>query len=331
MMRKYSIFISIIVLLGGCAVPHISPEAPEIFIPDRSSEVIINKMDRTEVRTILGTPQLYSKYWGFDLFRSDTEQTEIVIAVTPWPIPFAQITDHLHRYTLVTYDVNAHTTAVSTGLFRKPADWRNVSPIKHDYPALHLRSAELMFYLDPEGSRDMNMLITPSGRDRFLHDFHSSDNCLALIGCTDHGCPDLLSIDKDQTKRLPIRNANAYWFLHEDQGSWLKDIEPSIKNTQMPWLESLVAFKLSLGDHIFDFSSKYLEGTHSINFECHPGEVTYIEINASVNNTFWNSALINWEIKQSTTIPKSFTRRPMVLLNDGQWYVESEPSSDQDK
>lgn len=325
MLREYSIFISIIVLVGGCSVSHISPKTPETSIPDRSSEVIINKMNRTDVRTLLGTLRLSSKYWGFDLFCSDTEQTETIFAVTPWPVPFTQITDHLHRYTLVTYDIYDHTTAVSTGLFRKPAEWRNVFPIKHDYPALHLRSAELMFYLDPEGSRDINMFITPSKRDLFLQDFHSSDKCLALIGCGDRGCPDLLSIDKGQTKRLPIRNTNAYWFLHEDQSSWLKDIEPSLKNTQMPWLETLVVFKLSSGEHIFDFSAKYLEGTHSLNLECRPGEVTYIEINASYNNSFWKSELTDWKIKQSNSMPKIFTKRPLLLLNDGQWYIDPEP------
>jgi len=49
---------------------------PKRFIPDRSLEITVGQMERSAVRSLLGVPQFSSVYWGFDLFRTDTEQTE---------------------------------------------------------------------------------------------------------------------------------------------------------------------------------------------------------------------------------------------------------------
>lgn len=54
--------------------------------------------------------------------------------------------DQLQRYTLVAYDANGFATAVATGLIRRPASWRNASPIRSDFPSLYLRAEALMFF-----------------------------------------------------------------------------------------------------------------------------------------------------------------------------------------
>lgn len=321
---QFGVLILILLSLSGCEAHYRSPDTPEIMIPDRSSEVKKGAMERTAVRSILGQPYLTSNYWGFDLFRSDTEQSDIIFAVTPLPVPMARVKDQLHRYTLVAYDTQGNASDISSGLFRKPTQWRNLYPIEFNYLSLHLRSGALMFYSDPEGARDINMLIAPSGRDVFLQNVQTSNSCIAILGCTDKGCSDQLSVDKGAIRSLPLRNAHAYWFQKDERDLWLKGIESSPK--AMPWLESLVALKLSAGKHTLDFSAKYLDGTHSMNFECRPGEVNYLQITASFHKNFWKSALTDWRVDHTDTMPESFLRRPLVLMNNGEWYVEAEPS-----
>ena len=74
MIKRYVVLVLSLSLLTGCAASHILPEDPETFIPDRSSEVTVGQMERAAVRSVLGVPQFSSAYWGFDLFRTDTEQ-----------------------------------------------------------------------------------------------------------------------------------------------------------------------------------------------------------------------------------------------------------------
>lgn len=316
----------ILSLVTGCAVDYVSPEDPKTFIPDRSSEVTVGQMERAAVRSVLGAPQLSSAYWGFDLFRADTEQTDVVFALTPWPIPFARITDQLQRYTLVAYDTNGGASAVATGIFRRPASWRNVSPIQSDFPSLHLRAGELMFFVDPEGAREVNLLVSPRGRDAFLQHARSSNGCTALLGCGDRGCGDQLSVDAGSARRLPVRTAHAYWFRPGERDSWLQGVEPHGSDARMPWLEALVALKLAAGERLLEFSAKHLGGRSSLKFVCRPGEVTYLVVSASNNGRFLNPALVDWQIDRSDTMPERFARRPLVLLDDGQWYVDANPS-----
>jgi len=283
-------------------------------------------MERTEVRSVLGIPRLSSKYWRFDLFRFDTEQTEVVFAVTPWPIPFAQVKDELHRYTLVSYDDKGRTNAIASDLFRKPAAWRIASPIEYDYPSLYLRSGELMFFVVPQGTRGINMLVAPPCRDLFLQSARSSTHhCLAVLGCGDRGCGNQLSIDAGPPRGLPVRNSH-FLLKQEKRDSWLQGIAPSGPGVAAPWLESLVAFRLTAGDHVLEISAKQLGGAHSLMLACRPGEITYFVINASHNGSFMNPALVDWQIQQTDTMPELFARRPLVILNEGQWYMDVEPS-----
>jgi hypothetical protein len=63
-----------------------------------------------------------------------------------------------------------------------------------------------------------------------------------------------------------------------------------------------------------------------LKFECRPGEVAYLVVSASHKKTFFTSALVDWQIDRSDTMPECFARRPLVLLHDGQWYVDANGS-----
>jgi hypothetical protein len=324
MMIKWYVVLALgLSMLTGCALSYKSPSDPMTLIPDRSSEVTIGQMDRAAVRGVLGAPRLSSAYWGFDLFRVDTEQTEVVFAVTPWPIPFARFTDQLQRYTLVAYDKNNLASAVATGLFRRPTTWRKVSPIQSDFPSLHLRAGDLMFFVDPERTREVNLLVSPRGRDTFLQRARSLKGCTAVLGCADQGCGDRLSVDALPASRLPARIAHVYWLkAGSKRDFWLQGVEPPSSDARKPWLEALVALKLTPGEHVLEFSAGHLEGKTSFKFPCRPGEVTYLVVSASSKEGFWKSTLLDWRIDRSNTMPECFARRPLVLLDDGQWYVD---------
>lgn len=325
MIGRCSVTVLILWLVSGCAVDVVSPKEPITAIPDHSSEIAVGQMERAAVRAVLGEPQFSSAYWEFDLFRAKTDQTDVVAAVTPWPIPFARIKDQLHRYTLVAYNITGRTSAVATGIFRKPPDWRNVSPISSDFLSLHLRAGELMFFVDPEGARDVNLLAASASRDAFLQHASKSTACTVILGCGDRGCGDQLAVDSGPVRRLPVRNAHAYWIGESEKDSWLRGVEPHGSDARMPWLETLVAVKLTAGEHLLEFSAKHLGGKTSLNFTCHPGELTYLTVNATDNENFMNRALVDWRIDRTNAMPEPFRRRPLVLLDDGQWYVDAEP------
>lgn len=312
-------------LVSGCAVDVVSPKDPLAVIPDRSSEVSLGQMARASVRAALGEPRFSSAYWGFDLFRAGTEQAAVAFAVTPWPIPFARIKDQLQRYTLVAYDRGGRASAVATGILRKPPDWRNVSPISTDFPALHLRAADLMFFVDPEGARDVNLLAAPARRDVLLQQAGSSTACTVVLGCGDQGCADQLALDAEPARRLPVRTAHAYWMRGSAKDSWLQEVEPPGSDARMPWLETLVAIRLAAGEHVLEFSAKHLDGKHALNFTCRPGELSYLTINAKLKAGFMRQELVDWRFSRATAMPEAFQRRPLVLLEDGQWHIDAEP------
>jgi len=87
-----------------------------------------------------------------------------------------------------------------------------------------------------------------------------------------------------------------------------------------------VALKLAAGEHILEFSAKHLGGKASLRLVCLPGEVTYVVLNASSNKSFWNPRLVDWQINRSDKMPECFARRPLVLLDDGKWYVDANAS-----
>jgi hypothetical protein len=182
-----------------------------------------------------------------------------------------------------------------------------------------------MFFLDPEGARDVNLLAAPRLRDAFLEQARASGRCTAVLGCGGRGCADQLSVDGAPLRRLPMRTAHAYWLKTDDRTVWLEGTEPHRGDAPMPWLEALVALQFAPGTHWLAFSARYLGGSSSVALTCQPGEVIYLVIDAASNESRWRPALEDWRIEQSPSMPERFARRPLVLLDDGQWYVEADP------
>jgi hypothetical protein len=314
-------------LLSACAVEVIDPTDPAALIPDRLPSIPLGEADRAAVRAVLGDPALASAYWRFDLFRADTEQTSVPVALTPWPVPFAHLTDALYRYTLVVYEPEGRARAGASGIFRRPAKWRNVSPIKSDFPALHLRAGDLMFFLDPEGARRENLLVAPPARDNFLRDARASAACTVVLGCGEGGCGDVLSVDAGPDRRLPLRTANRYWLeLDGQRESWLQGVEPPAPGAATPWLEALVPVRLPPGEHRLRLSARHLGGRHDVPFSCRAGEVSYLVVDARESGSGFGRALVDWRVERHDALPERFALRPLVLLDDGQWTVDADRS-----
>ena len=314
-------------LVAGCSIDFVSPGDPKIFLPDRSTEVAIGQMDRRAVRSVLGAPLVSSAYWGFDLFRTDADQTVVSfpVVLVPSPIP-VMLEDRLQRYTLVAYGTNGSASAAATGLYRVK---HYFGPIEHDFPRLYLRAGELMFFIDPAWSQEPNLLVAPAGRDAFLQYARSSHDCMAVLGCGSRGCGDQLAIDAGAVRRLPTRNPFAFSFSRTEAApdAWLSGVKSLAEDTQAPWLETLVAVKLSAGEHVLHFSAKSFVGKHAMKFTCVPGEVTYLVVNATVTGGLTAQALVEWQIDRRGALPERFARRPLVLMDDGQWHVDPEPSN----
>jgi len=94
----------------------------------------------------------------------------------------------------------------------------------------------------------------------------------------------------------------------------------------MPWIEMLVALKLAPGERVLEYSAKHLGGKTSLKLVCSPGEVNYVVLSATSNESFWNPALVDWQIDRTDMMPERFARRPLVLMYDGQWYVDANPN-----
>lgn len=315
----------LLVLLAGCAGEHRSPEHPEEKVPDRTAEVVVGLMTRDVVRERFGQPVLDSGYWRFDLFRADTAQASTLIAITPWPIPFARWKDQMQRYTLVGYDPEGRASEVASGLYRRPSDWRSVSPIEHDFPALHLRTGDLLFFVVPDGERRENLLAAPALRDDYLDQLGHSQDCTLLLGCGAHGCPDRLALDGQPPQRLPLRLVDPYWYREGEREAWLRGMLPAPGESAPPWLDTLVALRLPAGEHRLEFSARYLDGRHLLGLTCRAGELSYLQVTAMTTPGFMRQKLVDWQVERSQTMPAAFRRRPLVLMGDGQWHVEKGP------
>jgi hypothetical protein len=318
-----ALILSIILLTGCLGVGYVTPKAPTTVIPDESSEVKIGEMERVAVRNLLGAPQFSSAYWAFDLFRTEAEQAMVMFAITPWPIPFGRVEDKLQRYTLVTYDANGLASAVATDIFRMVPGWRTASPIESNFLWLHLRAGEVLFFVDPSWGREGSLLVSPRGRDAFLERARSLLDCTAILGCGLGMCADQFSVDARPVRRLPLRNSLAY-------RSWtVQGVESQSGDVWKPG-EALVALRLAAGEHVVRLSSKNLDGENSLAFTCRPGEVTYLVINLASRHLEGSGqkmqGLANWQVDQTLIMPQHFARWPLVLVDNGQWYIDAEPS-----
>ena len=310
-----------LLLISGCGVSVKSPNDPLELIPDRSDEIRIGQTGRASVRSLFGEPLFHSSYWGFDLFRVGTNHTEVPVAITPVPVPFAVRQDHIYRYTLVTYDAAGLVSDVATGLYREPGAWG--VPIEGTYTALHLRASNVMLFSQIVGVKGINILVAPVSQDVFVKDTSLSQSCAMIIGCGNWGtgfasCADQVSVDSSKIFNLPMRKIPAIK-LKED---WTRDIEQYSWNG--PWttvLETLAVVNISPGDHQLEFSSKKLGSKYSTKVSCNSGQEIYLAVDATVQD----GNLINWKAEQTAKIPSIFERRPLIIISEDMWMVDSEP------
>lgn len=310
-------------LLSSCvSIDIVDTDDPLAAIPDRSSGIRPGQTDRAAVRGLLGEPLLSSDPLHFDLFREGTTQSMVPVMLTPWPVPVGRMKDELLRYTLVSYDGTGRVDARASGVLRKPSEFRRTAPIDGEHPALHLRVGELMFFVDPEGERSENLLIAPDGRDALLRTTHNPSTCTVVMGCGNRGCSDKLAVDGGPDRRLPLRIVQLYWLKKSEREAWMAGMALS-GSEPLPWLETLVAMQLSPGEHALKFSARHLGGEHEIKLACRPGETVYLVVSARNNEAFFNRALVDWQVERLDTMPDAFAQRPLVVLYDGAWFVET--------
>lgn len=310
--------------LASCAsIDIVNPDDPVAALPDRSAAILPGQTDRAAVRSLLGEPLQAGDRLRFDLFREGTTQTMVPIVLTPLPVPFGRMKDELLRYTLVSYDDSGRAAALASGIFRKPSEFRRTARIDGENAALHLRVGDLMFFVDPQGERRENLLVAPNARDGVLRRVHSPAACAVVLGCGSRGCSERLAVDGAPERRLPLRIVQLYWLKEDERESWMAGTSSS-GTEPLSWLESLVALQLSPGEHALRFSSDPFSGEHEISLACRPGEIVYLMVNSRDNEHFFNRALSDWQVERLDSMPASFTRRPLVILYGGEWFVEAE-------
>jgi hypothetical protein len=332
----------LLTLLAACAAEIATSDKPEADIPDRSGTIVPGQTNRADLHASLGKPHISSAAFSFDVFRSGTTQGNVIVAITPIPVPFAYISDDLHRYTLVTYDTQGRANAVASGIARRPAEWRNASPVRNDFRAVHLRAGDILFFVDPEGARQENLLAAPPARDAWLRQRAGQPGrCTIVIGCGPRGCPDQIAVDNAPPRRLPLRTALAFWFQPGEPDAWRQGLETprglGIQHDPKPqqalgtlpgpsWQEALVALDLPAGEHNLAFSARHLDGAATIRQSCTSGEIAWLTVDAAANTGFWRQSLEDWRTDRTAAMPASLARRPLVLMDDAAWYVPPDPA-----
>lgn len=308
--------------LAACApLGVVSPVDPQAELPDRTAHLTPGQTPRSQVRAVMGEPLVHSPAWGFELYRAEAEQHQTLIAVTPWPVPFARVADHLQRYTLVTYDAAERVQGRATGLFRRPADWRSASPIERDFMALHLRVGDLLLFIDPEGERQANLLAAPPVRDDYLQRSRTSSGCTIVMGCGATGCANRLAVDDGAPSPLPLRLTQMFWLPPAQREDWLRGLAVPDPADRFAWLEALVAVSLAPGEHVLRFSARSLGGEGVLPLTCRPGALQYLVMHARDDGSRLRHALVDWHFDLTDAPPPSFLQRPLVLRFDGRCLV----------
>lgn len=316
--------------LMGCG-GYVPLSAPTAGNPDRSASIRLGEMERAEVRALLGQPVVSSGNWGFDLFRSENAQRAVAVATL---IPVGLVKDMLNRYTLVTYDPAGRAEALASGLFRRPTRLRQGDPISSDARSLHLRVGELLFFAHAVGSRRENLLATPKARDAFLKRAGFSTESTIVIGAGDRAAADEVSIDGAPRRPVPMRSEQYDIFFSEgEREAWLQGIEAPVSHWHLsePWaqgakeLDAVVVLRLPAGEHTLQFSGRRYRGNHTVSVSCRPGQVAYLVVDPEEGRGGLRRPLVDWRTQLTETMPDRFSQRPLVLMMDGEWYVDADP------
>jgi hypothetical protein len=305
-LSRYAIMMIVTVFccngLAGCA--YVS-SFPFDELPDKSGPISSGRLDSGAVRKALGNPLVASRYWGVELFRDASSQTEIPTALF---IPFAMIKDDIYRYTLVSYDKDRVAESATTGIHRRPPNWRMVSPIHNDYLTLDLHTGNFTFVVEWEDRQQETLFVTPIRRDAYLERARFSSHCTALIGCGTHECSDELWLDGGPSLPLPCR---------------------------LKQYDSVAALNLAPGNHTLKASGGHwqhgkvaglLSGEQSIHFSCRKGEIVYLAIDVSVQEySWWGAKGVEWKINLQKDMPEIFVDRHLLLYRGDKWFVDPEP------
>ena len=296
--------------LAGCA--YVSKHNID-DLPDKSGNILPGHMNYTSVHNTLGIPLISSRYWRIEIYRDNSLQTELPIAITPWPIPFARFKDDIYRYTLVSYDEDQTAYDTGTGILRRPGKFRVTSPIENNNLTLRVEAGDFTFISEWEDRYD-TLLVKPLRWHEYLKNARFSSHCTAVIGCGDEReCSEELSIDGGTSLPIPCG---------------------ILKNNLN--INPLAAFSLLPGTHTFSTSgghfrhdqlAGHLSGKQSVSFSCQEGEILYFVIDIFVKKYSWwfGDVGTEWKINQYKDIPSIFITRDLILYRGEQWIADQEP------
>lgn len=313
---------------GGCSI---ISDLPLDKLPDRSGQVLSERMSRESVHKTLGDPHIASRYWGFELFRQADQQTEIPMALF---IPIGMLKDDIYRYTLVSYDQNRIAESAASGIHRRPSAFRIASPIEYNYLTSRLQAPDLVFINEWE-DRQETVLASAARRDLYLKQDRRSSQATVVIGCGARGCSDRLSIDEQPPLPLPCRlkvknfDENALILLRQGRQEEYEKMYPTVQ------YDTVAAIHLAPGNHTLKaWGGRWQHGTfaglffgkHSIEFSCRAGQILYIVIDVWAQDyNAWGAKNVQWKIDLYNDMPEIFMDRHLVLYRGGQWLADSEP------
>lgn len=314
--------------LGGCSFIF---RFPDHELPDRSGSILSGRMNREAVRASFGEPVITSRYWGMDLYRDASSQTEVLLTVV---IPSGWITDDIYRYTLVAYGEGGVVQSTATGLHRKPSSWRTASPVEYDHLTLSLRAGDITFVTEWD-DRYETLLATPARRDEYLALARSSPRCTVVIGCGTLECSKNLRVDDGPTLPLPCRlktrnfDAGALELLRQGREEEYENSYP------LTTYETVAALSLAPGSHKLKAwggsghqGNRWarFSGEATTTFTCRAGEILYLVIDVSAKEyDWWGAQGVEWRVDVQERMPEIFLDRHLVLYRGDQWLVEPEP------
>jgi hypothetical protein len=310
--RRAPVHALLALLLGGCGASLQQPDrAAETLLPARADVLVAGVSDRAAVTQALGAPLLSHPAWRMALYRDATTQGATQFALTPWPVPFAHITDLLERLTLVVFDTAGRVEAFDSGIIRRPPDWRSASPIRFDHPWLTLRAGDLVFSFASNVGRTDTLLAGPASRDAWVEAARASERCTLLLTCGTGGCGERIAIDGGEERSLPLR-----LLPYED----LVPERPR-NPTQVPWIDTFAPVGLPPGAHEITFSSAALDGRHSARVECPAGAVLFVTQSATL--TRGGREFAAWTVEFAPALPPTQAGRPLALFHEGRWLVDA--------
>lgn len=297
-------------LLAGCGASVHHPDRPaEVLRPVPTDALVVGETGREAVERVLGAPLLHHPGWRMALYGDATTQAATQIALTPWPIPYAHVTDRLERLTLVVFDAADRIEAFDSGIVRRPPDWRRASPIRFDHPWLTLRAGDLVFSFASNAGRTDTLLAGPRSRDAWRDAARAGERCTLLLTCGTGGCGERVAIDGGEAHALPLRLLP----YEEMSPAWPRD------PAQVPWVDTFAPFELAPGAHEITFSSATLGGRHTARVVCPAGAPRFVTESATLAPGGREFAA--WTVEVAAEPSPAQAGRPLVLFHEGRWLV----------